>query len=184
MSKNTIIGASIGALALISIVIFLVLPTPEANDSTQEEPVPSIEPATPKESRAAAESKTSNDEMITANIYFGTVVDGQEQIAAVQRELSASMDKHKTALYTLLEGPAEKEVEEGYITAISTGTTLHSFYVENGVAYADFSNELDASGSATVMMIRSQIEKTLLQFEDIIEVVISIEGETEEILEP
>jgi len=93
-------------------------------------------------------------------------------------------DDRETVLYKLLEGPTNEEKEQGYTTAISEGTTLNYFYVENGVAYADFSAELDASGSATVIMIRDQIEKTLLQFEDIEEVVISIEGEMEEILEP
>jgi spore germination protein GerM len=35
-----------------------------------------------------------------------------------------------------------------------------------------------------VMAIREQIEKTLLQFETIDDVVISINGETEEVLQP
>jgi spore germination protein GerM len=34
------------------------------------------------------------------------------------------------------------------------------------------------------MAIRNQIERTLLQFDDINEVVISINGESEEILQP
>jgi spore germination protein GerM len=57
--------------------------------------------------------------------------------------------------------------------------------IEDGVAYADFSSELEVSGgSAMVMMIREQIEKTLLQFETIDSVVISIEGDSEEVLQP
>ena len=52
-------------------------------------------------------------------------------------------------------------------------------------AFANFNNELNkAAGSCLVSAIRAQIENTLLQFEGINNVVISVEGKTEEILQP
>ncbi len=122
--------------------------------------------------------------MISMEIYFYVVEDGMESLASVVREMPIPQEKHVTALNELLEGPSEEERAEGYATAIDEETTLLDFYVEDNVGFADFSEELDASGSATVTLIRDQITSTLLQFEELEEVVISIEGETEEILQP
>ncbi len=125
-----------------------------------------------------------DEDMVTIDVYFVTVEDGMEGVSAVTREFPVPQDIKVYALNELLEGPTSEEEAEGYSTAIDEETTLNSLSIEEGVAYADFSAELDASGSATVMMIRDQIERTLLQFETVDEVVISIEGETEEILQP
>ncbi len=131
-----------------------------------------------------------NEEMIDpeagvkVDVYFAIVEDGMEEVSSVERELSTSQDIEENTVYELLAGPTQDEEDEGYFTAIDEGTILLSFHVENGVAYPDFSSELDASGSATVMMIREQIENTLLQFENVEEVEISIEGESEGILQP
>ncbi len=123
-------------------------------------------------------------EMITVDVYFVTVEDGVESAVPVQREIFVTQEMGTNTLFQLLEGPTGEEEADGYSTAIDGDTTLNSLSIEEGVARADFSVELDASGSATVTMIRDQIEKTLLQFETVDEVVISIEGETEDILQP
>lgn len=58
--------------------------------------------------------------------------------------------------------------------------------IRDGVATADFSQELRAygGGSARVGAIRGQITRTLLQFPSVREVRIAIEGQTEGVLEP
>jgi hypothetical protein len=58
--------------------------------------------------------------------------------------------------------------------------------IENGVATADFSREMNAygGGSARVRMIREQITKTLLEYSTVREVVIEIEGRSEGVLQP
>ena len=63
---------------------------------------------------------------------------------------------------------------------------LQDLVIEDGVATADFNARLDegVAGSAMVMAIRGQIEQTLLQFPTVDEVVISVDGETEEVLQP
>ena len=50
----------------------------------------------------------------------------------------------------------------------------------------DFSRELNdgVAGSCKVMAIRSQITQTLKQFSEIKGVVISVDGEAEEVLQP
>ncbi len=124
------------------------------------------------------------EDMVTVNLYFAIVEEGLEDVRSVERELSASQDIEEYTLQELLAGPSQEEEEDGYFTAINEETTLLSFYIEEEIAYPDFSSELDASGSATVSMIRNQIENTLLQFDAIDDVEISIEGETEDILQP
>jgi hypothetical protein len=63
---------------------------------------------------------------------------------------------------------------------------LLSLVIRDGVATADFSQELRAygGGSARVWAISQQIRSTLLQFPSVREVRIAIEGQTEGVLEP
>ncbi len=58
--------------------------------------------------------------------------------------------------------------------------------IVDGVATANFSDELRAygGGSARVLMIRHQIERTLLQFPSVEQVVIEIEGQSADVLQP
>lgn len=135
-----------------------------------------------KEVFVEEEVEASKEE--TFQVYFVVVEDGQERTEAVERVFSVEGDTEERVVLALLEGPNSEEVEGGYSTAIDNEATLNSFHTEGQTAYVDFSEELDASGSATVMMIREQIEKTLLQFEAIEDVVISINGSVEEVLQP
>ena len=181
MKKTLLIILLIAVLIFIAAVVFTRQSTEKQLEQLAEEGEQKVLPVDPD---ISDEPEAPEDMIIVRDVYFATVVDGQEQIEAVQREFPVPTDERETVLHKLLEGPTNEEKEQGYTTAISEEVTLNSFHSENGIAYADFSEELDASGSATVTMIRDQIEKTLLQFEDIDEVVISIKGETEEILQP
>ncbi len=115
--------------------------------------------------------------------------------AANTRDLAA------TALDELLWGPPEIS-QVGFTTAIPTADrvlaypgrqadwgpriTLLGLTIENGVATADFSKELNAygGGSLRVKLISDQIRQTLEQFPGISEVRIAIEGRTEDVLQP
>lgn len=91
----------------------------------------------------------------------------------------------EASLRILLDGPSPADVENGYVSAIPAAVWLNSVKIEDGVAYADFSKELSgAAGSCRILGIKTQIEKTLLQFSTIKKVKISVEGKTEGILEP
>ncbi len=130
------------------------------------------------------ETKEEEEETMKVRLYFYSIKEGLEEISFVEREFLIPEDEKLYTLSRLIEGPTKEEQEKGYQTAIEEGVKINSLYIEDSVAYADFSYKLDASGSARVTMIRDQIEKTLLQFNNVSEVIISIEGETEEILQP
>jgi spore germination protein GerM len=127
------------------------------------------------------EENTSSNNEEEVLVYFVTF---EEDIVPLKRKVVGDEIEKKTLLL-LLEGVTEEEKKNGYSTAINEGVKINNFEVKEKVVMVDFSEELEVSGgSALVTMIRNQIEKTLLQFEIIESVVISINGETEEILQP
>ncbi len=125
-------------------------------------------------------------ETLAIEVYFVQVVDGQEKVVPVEREIPYTVATARAAIEELLKGPLPEEKEAGLTTAINENTQLQSIEIEDGVAQVDFNQRLDegVAGSARVTMIKGQIEKTLLQFETVDEVIISVDGEVEEILQP
>lgn len=125
-------------------------------------------------------------EALTIDLYFVRVVEGQEEVIAVEREIPYTVATARAAIQELLEGPTAEEAEAGLITSIPEGTQFQSVEIIDGTARVDFSQELDedVAGSAAVTAIRNQIEMTLLQFETVDEVIISVNGETEAVLQP
>ena len=120
------------------------------------------------------------------NLYFVKVVEGQEEIVAVERSIPYSDSPEEMTIEELLNGPLPHEKTEGLSTSINEGTRLQSISIQDGVALVDFNDKLGegVAGSAWVMAIRGQIEKTLLQFSSVDEVIISIDGRAEDILQP
>ncbi len=110
------------------------------------------------------------------------------QVIPVSRTVLNAETLGPGALEALLKGPTMEEAEMGmvYESAIKEGTLLQKFEVKNGVAFVDFNSTFNegVAGSCTVLAIRSQIENTLNALPDIDSVVISVNGETEGILEP
>ncbi|MFH1284864.1 MAG: GerMN domain-containing protein [Candidatus Peregrinibacteria bacterium] len=92
----------------------------------------------------------------------------------------------QAALEELLNGPTSAEMADGYSTTINDNVTLNSISIENGVASADFDSQLgyQVGGSCRVAAIRSQIDHTLLQFPTVDNIVVSIDGNSEDILQP
>ena|SRR3989338_1823535 len=92
-----------------------------------------------------------------------------------------------SAIISLLVGPNKEEKMQGYFTNLPLRIIkINNFEIKKGIAYIDFSQELEigVAGSCRVEAIRSQITETLTQFENVESVVISIENETEAILQP
>ncbi len=125
-------------------------------------------------------------EEMTVSLYFLQIVDGQEEVVAVAREIPATVAVGKASIEELLKGPSVQEKDAGYSTAIPEKTELLSIDIQDGVAIVDFNEDLQAgvAGSAWVTSIREQIEKTLLQFETVDGVVIMVNGESKEVLQP
>jgi len=122
------------------------------------------------------------------SVFFGkyspdSSMDVCDDVYPVVREVPKTLGVGTAALESLLQGP--EEGEEGFFTSIPEDTRLLSLRIEDGIAYADFSGEMNRiGGSCRVTSIRTQIEETLKQFPAVSDVVISVEGNAEEALQP
>jgi hypothetical protein len=108
------------------------------------------------------------------------------KVFMVEREVAKTQATAKAALEELLAGPTEEEKSEGFFTSINTGVEIQSLTIQDGTAKVDFSDQLEyqVGGSCRVSAIRAQITETLKQFSTVENVVISINGRTEDILQP
>jgi spore germination protein GerM len=89
-------------------------------------------------------------------------------------------------LEELLNGPTSEEKTQGYFSGINSGVEINSISLQDKTIRVDFDERLEEGigGSCKVAFIRSQIAQTLRQFLTIDEVIISINGRTEDILQP
>lgn len=111
--------------------------------------------------------------------------DDCSKVFAVTRRVAGTPAVAQAALNELLQGPDSRERNRGFATEIPNGTRLRDITINNGVARADFSAELNnAAGSCRVAAIRAQIERTLRQFSTVKSVVISVEGNSSAVLQP
>lgn len=108
------------------------------------------------------------------------------KVFPAEREIIKTSAIARAALEELLKGPTSKESAEGFITNINYGVKIQSLIIENGVAKVDFDEQLQfqVGGSCRVSAIRAQITQTLKQFPTVKNVIISINGRTEDILQP
>ncbi len=135
---------------------------------------------------------TSSVSNISVKAYFTNVLMAGVQntdctkVYPVTRSIPKTTSTGKAAIEELLKGPAANEKSDGFSTSLKSGTKLNSLTITNGVARADFNEALDerVGGSCLVTSIRSQIEQTLKQFASVKSVVISINGKSEDILQP
>jgi hypothetical protein len=107
------------------------------------------------------------------------------RVYPVSRRVAGTSAVARAALDQLLRGPTADEARQGYGTEIPRGTTLRDVRIEGGTATADFSAELNrAAGSCSVTAARAQIERTLRQFSSVKSVVIAVNGDSREVLQP
>lgn len=125
------------------------------------------------------------------NIYFSNSrlnpnIQDCSLVFPVERLITKTPAVGQKAIELLLAGVDDLEKTAEYSTAINPGVKLNSLKITNGVAYADFSEDLEKNvgGSCRVGLIRAQIIQTLKQFSTVQNVVISINGNTEDILQP
>ncbi len=125
------------------------------------------------------------------SLFFGNTAQNPDLqdcqlVYAAQRVVPATSAVARAALEELFKGPTEEEKNAGFFTSIPDGVKIQKLIIENGVAMVDLSAELDRGigGSCRVLAIRSQIERTLKQFSSVNSVVLSIDGRTEDILQP
>lgn len=127
---------------------------------------------------------------MTVKAYFmSSVLDPDitcEKVFPVTRTIDITPAVGAAALGELLKGPTDAEQYHGYTTAIPDDVHLKKLTIVGGVARADFDEALErgVGGSCRVGLIRRQITETLKQFSTVSSVIISIDGRTEDILQP
>jgi spore germination protein GerM len=158
------------------------------NDTTELLEVVDENDTTPTTDETINIQSTSNQTMevtiFFSNSIFNPLSDNCEWMFPVKRTVPKTQASARATLNELIKGTNSKESKSGYHTSISPHTKIQSLIIENGIAKVDFSKDLNSSGSCRVLAIRSQILESLLQFPSINNVVISIDGETETILQP
>lgn len=126
----------------------------------------------------------------TIQVYFNESRPTEVVQVAVNREVTASSSEVEladAAIRQLLGGPTADEEARGLSTAIQDGSKLNYVKTDGTTAIVDFNEAFDfqVGGATLVMAIRSQIEKTVLQFPSFTSVRITINnGEREAVLEP
>lgn len=130
-------------------------------------------------------------EFLTIKVFFGNTKDYLqffycEKVSPIDRRIQKTQAVAKAALTELLKGPTITEEKQGFITNLNSGVKINSLTVENGVAKLDFNEQLEyqVGGSCRVVAIQAQITETLKQFPTVDNVIISINGRTEDILQP
>lgn len=130
-------------------------------------------------------------EALTVKVYFhNTKLDPEvldcSKVFAITRKITKTQTTARATLEELLKGPTVKEVSDGYITNINSGVKLNKVTIIDGIAKADFDKQLEfqVGGSCRVASISAQITETLKQFPSVQKVIISIDGRSEDILQP
>lgn len=131
------------------------------------------------------------DSTMNVLVYFGNTVkdpnaENCPKVYAVSRKVVKTEAVGRAALLELLKGTTAAEEEKGYLSSIPKGVTINSLKISKGTAYVDFNEKLGegVGGTCLVDRIRGQITQTLKQFSTVTKVVISINGESEAILQP
>lgn len=163
------------------------VPATETGEIVLNKANPSGLPANAAEFRAPIKFA---DKYLTVGVFFPSKNDKKntdcQLVNKLNRIIVSTKATARASLEQLITGPTADEKVKGYFSNINPLTKIQKLYIENGTAYADFSADLEKgiAGSCNVTAIRSQIESTLLQFNTVKKVVISIDGRIDDILQP
>jgi len=130
-------------------------------------------------------------ETMTVKVFFSNQYEDPnalhcDKVYFAEREIEKTQTPIYNSLEEMLKGPNEMEKQGGFFTNINENVKIQSFNIQDEIAEIDFNERLDqgVAGSCRVQAIRAQITETLKQFPEIEEVIISINGRTENILQP
>ena len=143
-----------------------------------------------KEGDKPTEVQVVSEEKMKVKVFFSNnELDPEiscKQVFPVEREVDKTQAVARAALTELLAGIKLEESEAGFFTSLNQNIKIQSLSIENGIAKVDFDKQLEkgVGGSCRVSAIRAQIVATLKQFASVQDVVISIDGRTEDILQP
>lgn len=164
------------------------LPTsaPAIQSPTPPLPTPTeVKPGTPT-TVATTTVPSPTPSMTKVKVYYSRSTATDIEFVPVERTIQKTVAIGRAAIEELLKGPTPEEKAQGLSNPIPANARLLSLKIVDGVAYADFDEALQfgVGGSVRTMAIRRMITLTLTQFSTVNEVVISIEGRTEDILQP
>lgn len=165
--------------------IYVPLPAGDGTDFKVEAVSPSPKGDGSLEGYAETDVKLKTTD--TINVYAAFLTDPNTDCTTTTlypRTVVKTPNYVFMSLVELLKGVAPWE--KGATNEIPTGVNINSVKIQGDTVYADFSSELDqgVAGSCRVQGIRAQITDTLKQFLGVNNVVISINGKTEGILQP
>lgn len=129
-------------------------------------------------------------EMIKIKVYFNNSNLDPEiscnRVFPTEREVVKTSTLARATLNELLKGVSEEEKIQGFFTSINSDVIIQKLTIEDGVAKVDFNEQMEyqVGGSCRVSAIRAQITETLKQFPSVKEVIISVNGRIEDILQP
>jgi hypothetical protein len=127
-------------------------------------------------------------EKVKVLLYFGKEGndDSCVRLFPIEREIIKTEGIARATIEALLTGLTVEEKNKGYFTSINEGVKVNKLTIINGTAKIDFDKTMEegVSGSCRVSAIKQQIVQTLMQFSSINTVIISINGRTEDILQP
>lgn len=118
--------------------------------------------------------------------YYNPDAQKCENVYEVERVIPKTKAVAKAALEELLAGLTEGEKKAGFSTNLNPGIKVKSIAIANGTAKVDFDSKMEEGmgGSCRTAAVRAQIEETLKQFPTVKSVIISVDGRTEDILQP
>ncbi len=139
--------------------------------------------------REGKEPQVPSETMVVKVYFNNSNLDPEyscNKVFPVERKILKTQALARAALEELLKGPNDSEKTQGFFTSINPGVKIQSLAIENGTAYVDFDEQLEfqVGGSCRVSAIRAEITQTLKQFPTVGNVIISIDGRTEDILQP
>ncbi|MEA3453083.1 MAG: GerMN domain-containing protein [Patescibacteria group bacterium] len=132
-----------------------------------------------------------SSETMTIRIFFSNTYEDPESffcdtVYFVERQIKKTETPIYSTIEEMLEGPNKIEKQGGFFTNIDDNVKIQNLSIQNGTARIDFNKSLEqsAQGSCKTMGMVAQIIHTLKEFEEVDEVIISIDGRTVDILQP
>lgn len=182
--KKTIFGIIVVLIAVLAIVYSFALRNTTKDDKGENGGV--VVTTTITTTTDAAVKETMNLLVYFINTKKDPAMLDCSKVYPVVRTFPKAITPGQIAVEALLQGPTEQEKNDGFVSTIPANAKLIKLTIVNGVATANFDRTFNqgVGGSCRVIAMRSQVAETLKQFSTVKEVVLAVEGKTEDILEP
>lgn len=148
----------------------------------------------PKATKSVLPSKDPAAGKFSAKLFFANSQKDPEDLnpeVTYPVEISMEIEKDdvvvKKMIQQLVQGPPETYKEQGYYTSLPSDTQVKSVTISDDTLTVDFNESLNEGGGSSMMdQRRSQIENTLKSIpgRSIKKVVISVNGDTQNVLQP